>query len=246
MKCPSCGAEVAENVMICHECGTRLDEQSELSSEPSAGAVPLGEEIMDTSPAPQPGVDTGRQETPGNPQGGAKTAKTDAPPWKYSMKDMRIAWFLMLILTIAFAVLGAWMQNKGWVADRLSLSTYWGIVLGIPGLLWLYQMCKMVYRTTLRYDLDESRLIHKEGIFVATNNVIELIQIQDTKGTQNILEKFLCGGIGKVRVLSDDPTDPLLVLRGLENYESVWRQIDEARAKLRGKRAMVHAGGGGR
>ena len=111
----------------------------------------------------------------------------------------------------------------------------------MPLLLWLYQLCKLVYRTTIKYDLDETRLIHKEGIFVSKTNVIELIRIDDMGATQSLVERFLCGGIGKVHVHSDDPGDPELVLRGLEDHDSVFRQIDQRRAEVRKKKAFVRA-----
>ena len=233
MKCPSCGAEVAENVVICHGCGARIE--PEAGSEPAAGA---GAEVASQAPA--------AAEAPASGQGAAAAAGGGEcpPPWRYSIKDMRIVWINMCLLTLVFVVVGIWLSSLrpwpnwlGW----LTPSIFWGVMLGIPGVLWLYQLCKLIYRTTIRYDLEEFRLLHKEGIFVSKTNVIELIRIDDMGASQNLLERFLCGGIGKVRVHSEDPTDPLLLLRGLENHESVFRQIDKKRAEARKKRAFVRA-----
>jgi hypothetical protein len=71
--------------------------------------------------------------------------------------------------------------------------------------------------------------------------VIELIRIDDMDATQSLVERFICGGIGKVHIHSEDPTDPHLVLRGLENHDAVFRQIDTRRAEARRKKAFVHA-----
>jgi len=251
MKCPSCGAEVAENVIICHSCGARVGGEVESFSEeagpPVVGAAPPKD--APETPAAKP-----RQaEAPREPTGSAKPAtKTDdekdyPPPWRYSLKDMRVIWLNMLLLTAAFAGFGAWLISMreqwpqwSWL-ESLTLPIYWSIILGIPGLLWLYQLGRLVYRTTIRYELDESRLMHTEGIFVSRTNVIELIRIDDMAMSQNLLEKFLCGGIGKVHVHSEDPSDPKLVLRGLENHRSVFRQIDRKRAEKRQEKAFVHA-----
>lgn len=227
MKCPSCGAEVAENVVICHSCGARI--------EPEAGSEAVAE-----AAAQAPGA----EETPAGGEGAAAAKGECPPPWRYSTKDMRIIWINMCLLTLAFALVGVWLNGfKPWPSwlNWLTPPIFWGVLLGIPGVLWLYQLSKLVYRTTIRYDLEEFRLIHKEGIFVSKTNVIELIRIDDMGASQNLVERFLCGGIGKVRVHSEDPSDPVLLLRGLENHESVFRQIDTRRAEARKKRAFIGA-----
>jgi membrane protein YdbS with pleckstrin-like domain len=240
MKCPECGADVAENVVICNSCGARVRPDEELESSagqpgPDAGQAPGGPAAT-SQPAPE-GQVAGAAATAAEPAGGDE----HGPPWRYSLKDMRIVWMNMLLLTIAMGAVAAVVQFGGWRPDWLPRAVLWGVLLGIPAIFWIYQLCKAIYRTTIRYDLDGSRLVHKEGIFVSQTDVVELIRISDMSATQSLLEKFLCGGIGKVRVHSDDPSNPDLVLRGLENHESVFRQIDERRAEARRKKAFIQA-----
>jgi membrane protein YdbS with pleckstrin-like domain len=233
MKCPQCGADVAENVVICSSCGARLGPEDE-SESPGAGPDAGG------------GQATGGAAAGGQAAGGAATSAEPAgdgeyrPPWRYSLKDMRIVWLNMLLLTIAMGAVAAVVQLKVRPPSYL-VPALWGVALAIPALCWVYQLSKAIYRTTIKYDLDESRLIHKEGIFVSKTDVIELIRIHDMSATQSLLEKFLCGGIGKVHVHSDDPTNPQLTLRGLENHDSVFRQIDQRRAEARRKKAFIQA-----
>lgn len=245
MKCPSCGADIDENVVICHSCGARIESEVEAASEraaepQAAGAPAAGDGSAGAAPEPDRPAEaapTGEAAVPD------QTAPEASPPWRYSLKDMRIIWLNMILLTAVFVALGVWlwMIEDKWRPDWITLQIFWGVMLGIPGVIWFYQLCKLVYRTTIKYDVDESRLIHKEGIFVSKTSVIELIRIDDMGATQNLVERFICGGIGKVRVHSDDPSDPELILRGLENHDSVFRQIDLVRAQARKKKAFVRA-----
>ena len=245
MKCPSCGADIAENVVICHSCGgagsslrAMPHPNSRASSKPPGPPRRARPRAAEAEPDRRAeAASTGDAAPP------SQTAGDAPPPWRYSLKNMRIIWLNMILLTAAFVALGVWlwMSEETWRPEWISLQVFWGVMLGIPGVIWLYQLCKLIYRTTIKYDLDETRLIHKEGIFVSKTSVIELIRIDDMGATQNLLERFLCGGIGKVRVHSDDPSDPELVLRGLENHDSVFRQIDLVRAQARKKKAFVRA-----
>ncbi len=245
MKCPSCGAEIAENVVICHSCGARVEPEGDAASQQAdefqvAGAPAAGASSGDD------GSDRDRETeaaSAGDSAPPSETAQDAPPPWHYSLKDMRIIWLNMIVLTAVFVVLGVWlwMIQEKWQPEWITLQIFWGVMLGIPGLIWLYQLCKLIYRTTIKYDLDQTRLIHKEGVFVSKTSVIEVIRIDDMTSTQNLIERFICGGIGKVRVHSDDPSDPELILRGLEDHDSVFRQIDLRRAEARKKKAFVRA-----
>jgi len=246
MKCPSCGAEIAENVVICHSCGTRLDDEPDAGRAPAEAAQTPPTEPGEAAESAEP-VQAGEKKAATRSAGAPAAQPADkgeyAPPWKYSLKDMRIIWLNMSLLTAAFVVVGIWLmmiQDK-WRPQWLSVPLFWGLLLLVPLVLWLHQLGKLVYRSTITYDLDETRLIHKEGIFVSKTNVIELIRIDDMSATQTLVERFLCGGIGQVHVHSDDPGTPKLVLRGLEHHESVFRQIDQKRAEVRKKKAFVGA-----
>ena len=236
MKCPHCGAEVAENVVICQSCGGRVLPDEEPHS-PAVDSDP-GAAEAEPAPAPAAGEAASGEAPPAEPEG----PQEYPPPWRYSLKDMRMIWLNMLLFTLvmagaAFGVMQVRPESWAW----LTAPIVWGVMLCIPALCWIYQLCRAIYRTTIKYDLDESRLIHKEGIFVSKTDVIELIRIHDMGCTQSLLEKYLCGGIGQVRVDSEDPSNPQFVLRGLENHESVFRQIDQRRAEARRKKAFIQA-----
>ena len=97
MKCPHCDADVAENVVICSSCGARLGPEDE-SESPGAGPEAGGGQATGKAAA-------GEQAASGPATAAEPVADREyPPPWRYSLKDMRIVWLNMLLLTIAMAV----------------------------------------------------------------------------------------------------------------------------------------------
>ena len=109
----------------------------------------------------------------------------------------------------------------------------------IPIVLWLYQVGRMLHRWTIRYRLTPHRLYFREGILVRREEALELVAIEDLSNTQTLVERLICGGVGTVHVHSKDPTDPVLKLRGLIDYQRAFEQIDLARRKERQRRGLA-------
>ena len=84
--------------------------------------------------------------------------------------------------------------------------------------------------------LTNQRLVHHYGILTRVTNRIEVIDIDDIKFTQNILERIL--GVGTIQILSTDVSDPKLVIRGIDDVKRVFALMDDARRDERRKRGM--------
>lgn len=150
----------------------------------------------------------------------------------------KLRWGTAVVLTLIFVGLGALFFYRNRVLELPPLQ-YWSIFLAIPIVFWLWALCVAIYRKTIVWRLTPHRLYKRYGIFVRTEDALELRVIRDMAKMQSLIERFLCGGVGRIRIWSSDPSDPILVIRGLRDYERAFRAIDEARQKIREKRALI-------
>ncbi len=113
----------------------------------------------------------------------------------------------------------------------------WPVALGLLILLWAYQFC--VYagrRFGHRYRLTPQTFFHERGLLVKSTSPIEIIRIDDITLKQTVLERLV--GVGTIRILSNDTTDPLLVMKGISNVRDAFNTIDQARRAERRRRAV--------
>ena len=107
------------------------------------------------------------------------------------------------------------------------------IVVGI----WLFFLGYLIYeRLSVEYTLTNQRFVHKKGILRRVTNRIEVIDIDDVTFEQGIVERMF--GVGTIRLLSSDTSDPKLTLRGIDNVQHVSNLIDNARRDERRRRGM--------
>ena len=162
--------------------------------------------------------------------GGAADSDVETPLWSggFSWKAMLGYWLLAVLATIAgvvVAVLGMAIPGVP-IAAGVVVLLVWLFVIGY----FLYQ------RISLAYELTNQRLVHHYGILTRVTNRIEVIDIDDIKFTQNILERIL--GVGTIQILSTDVSDPKLVIRGIDDVKRVFALMDDARRDERRKRGM--------
>ena len=67
-------------------------------------------------------------------------------------------------------------------------------------------------------------------------NRIEVIDIDDVTVEQGLIERMF--GVGTIRLLSSDTSDPKLFLRGIDDVKRVAAMIDDVRRDERRKRGM--------
>lgn len=236
--CSGCGTEVETGSIYCPKCGGRLDlaaASGEIQPEPPAGGAAPGQ--GGTAPA---GVQTPTQKLKERMTGGGTQGSPPAEGnqknyvWRYAVRDMNVAWFgnailTALILVVAFFIWGM-VQVK--VAEGVG-RWFWLAIAVLCVLLWLWQFGKLIYRKTIRYRLTPSHFYNEEGIFRRDTNTMELWQISDIQHSQSLLEKLVCGGVGTIRLISDDPGDPILVLRGIVEHREAFALINEYRQRAR-------------
>ena len=149
--------------------------------------------------------------------------------WKggFSPKAMIGYWLLAGVVTIAAVVVGV----------VFNYAVVWIIGIAVAGSLWLAFALYLLYqRLGVDYQLTTQRLIQRTGILTRVTNRVEVIDIDDVQFTQNIVERFL--GVGTIRILSSDISDPKLVMIGIDDVKNVADTIDNVRRDERRRRGL--------
>ena len=218
MRCPACGVEAVEQAVFCHKCGERLG--------------PAGDELpAEFSPRRGFGIRSGRcvrQKAP------ARRDAQDQPEeelWRggYSPKAMTGAW-----------ASAGWCRFCCWWAESCGCRErprWWLILVVLMILPWVYYIAVLCYRRmSVRYCLTTQRFIHERGILRRVNDRIEVLDMDDITFEQGLLERL--SGVGTIRIVSHDRTDPELVLPGIENVQQVASLFDNARLAERRRRGL--------
>jgi len=202
-------------------------ELRESADETAAAASPVGPKepgTPGTPPGPQAPAPGGR------PAGAAIDLGDTVTLWagRYAFKGMIDRLVLSAVITIAMILaLGWWpWARKGWP-----------VALAILVLLWAYQFGVYIGRRLgHRYRLTPQTFFHERGILVKSTSPIEIIRIDDITLKQTLLERLV--GVGTIRILSNDTTDPLLVMKGIAEVRRAFDTIDQARRAERRRRAV--------
>jgi len=113
----------------------------------------------------------------------------------------------------------------------------WIAAGAVVGVFWLWSLAYYAWaRLSVDYSLTNQRLVHKTGILRQVTNRIEVIDIDDVQFVQGLMERMF--GVGTIKLLSSDTSDPSLVLRGIDNVQQVASMIDNARRDERRKRGL--------
>lgn len=144
----------------------------------------------------------------------------------FSPKAMIGYWLLAGVLTIGGAIAAAFGGPPAWLLAGLLAVALWG------GLALYY----LYLRYGLSYELTSQRLVHKVGILSQTTNRIEVIDIDDVSTYQTFIERIM--GVGTIKILSSDTSDPMLIIRGIDDAKRIATMIDNVRRDERRRRGM--------
>jgi len=241
MKCPACGADVAEGSAYCPQCGARLSganagpQSNPAGSQPNTGQpVPAARSAFAGSSG-NLGTEQTYQVLPTEgprfvqPPVSQPADEEEQDLWQggYSGKDMYETWILYAVITLLLLILSVWAQTA-WVS--------WASVMVVI-LLWLYGALTLLYRKlSVSYRVTNRRLLHEKGFLWRITDRIELIDIDDVTLKQSPIDR-LCG-VGTIVITSSDRTDPVLVMPGIKDARRVVDLIDDARLKERRRRAV--------
>jgi membrane protein YdbS with pleckstrin-like domain len=203
MKCPVCNVEAAVGASFCPQCGAKL---------------PL---VEGADPAP-----AGQQKPSlGMPDGGASSRSrgSDVPEevlWEgsFSPKAMLGTFVGLSVATIALVVAAILLRDQ-W---------YWIVPLGLALVLWVVGLGRLsAARLGVHYKLTNQMFYHQRGVLTRVTDRIELIEIHDVTYEQGLLDRMV--NVGRIKIASNDRTDPIFFLRGVEDVSEVAHLIDQAR-----------------
>ncbi len=214
MRCPTCGIESVEGAAYCHRCGQRL---------PTVSGEQIGLLAAETG-TPEP-ADLINQAVAAR---GSQPAETELWRGGYSAKALNGAWLASGAASLALLIAGIL-----WAGTAVA----WLIVSVLMLLPWLYCVATLSYRwMSVRYLLTSQRFIHEHGILRRVHDRIELLDVDDISSEQGLLERLV--GVGSIRILSHDRSDPSLILPGIERVQDVTSLFDNARLAERRRRGL--------
>lgn len=158
------------------------------------------------------------------------TSEPEQPLWhgSYSPKAMYGSWLLAIVVTLMAIVLSVIFAATVFVPFAA------GVIVVV---LWLSLLGYLLYeRLSVDYTLTSQRFIHQKGILRRVTNRIETIDIDDVTFEQGFIERMF--GVGTIKLLSSDTSDPKMLLKGIDDVKRVANLFDDARRSERRKRGM--------
>ncbi len=206
--------------MLCPAC----------SAETTAGSVfcpKCGHRLADPAPAVNAGA-TPAERLRG--EQGSNNNQAEQQLWhgSYSPKAMYGQWLIGAVVTLVALVLAVLF----WATAFVPLAA-----LAIVAILWICLAGLYFYeRLSVDYTLTTQRFVHQTGLLRRVINRVEVIDIDDVTVEQGFIERMF--GVGTIKLLSSDTSDPKLLLRGIDDVKRVASMIDDARRDERRKRGM--------
>lgn len=204
MRCPVCNIDAAAGASFCPKCGAKLPLVEPASSAPTARQTV-------SSSGSDSGISSARGRT------------NDVPEeilWQgsYSPKAMVGSYVLGGVASLALIAASIW----------LSGSWYWMIPAGAILVLWVVLFGKLaIQRLGVHYKLTNQMFYHQRGVLTRVTDRIELIEIHDVTYEQGLFDRML--NVGRIKIASNDRTDPVFYLQGIEDVSDVAQMIDKAR-----------------
>jgi uncharacterized membrane protein YdbT with pleckstrin-like domain len=206
--------------MNCPKCDTDVEAEAVFCSK-------CGAKIVPDVPAATFG---------GGKVGGAARPINDTPEntlWegRFSPKAMVGAWIGMGLADLALVVIAIYLLT--------ARSGYWWIPLAIMLVLdFVIVIRYLIKRISIRYRLSNHRFFHEEGILNRKVNPIDLITINDVAFEQGLIERIM--GVGRIKIMSTDTSDPILWVEGIEHVQNVATMIDKTRREEMMRRRVFY------
>ncbi len=231
MICPQCSEEVPEGSAFCNHCGVRL----EAEQQPARGDACRPDEQAFEALTPVQEEEGQVDEAP--PESEAASVpevevELEKPVWRGtpSIKSMSGRLIVAGLTFLIIIFLAAYFSHK--LTDDSSKKTLWIVACALLLGLAAYNLYKVVkLKTTIRYRLTTERILIEQGLLGKLWNEIELARVKDVTVHQKVLDRMF--GVGTVRVLSSDASEPILEMTGIANALEVKELVREHVLRMR-------------
>lgn len=133
-----------------------------------------------------------------------------------------------------------------------KILAIWCVCLAIPACLWIWRGWNWfvaIYgvRYEIRCDADNPKattFLVTRGIFNKKTDSLHIAQIKDIQSSQSLWQKYFQGGVGTVCLTTSDVSDPVLVMKNMDEPSRVFNALDALRRHYWGRGGMqVNADG---
>lgn len=207
--------------MICPKCGADAVANAVFCSK-------CGTRLNAGTAAPAPAFGSGR---PSGPVVVSDTPEETLWEGRFSPKAMVGAWIGMGVIDAVLMILAVYLL--------IGRNSYWWTPIVLMMLLDLVIIVRyLIKRISIRYRLSNHRFFHEEGILNRTVNPIDLITINDVAFEQGLIERMM--GVGRIKIMSTDTSDPILWVEGIEDVQTVATMIDKTRREEMMRRRVFY------
>lgn len=119
------------------------------------------------------------------------------------------------------------------------ILTIWGVCLAIPAFLWIWRAWNWIcavygVKFEIRCDVDNPKattILVTRGIFNKKTDSMHIAQVKDIQSSQTFFQKYFQGGVGTIRLFTQDLTDGVLLMKNMEEPSRVFNALDELRRR---------------
>ncbi|HET6147970.1 MAG TPA: PH domain-containing protein [Polyangia bacterium] len=214
LPCPECKQPVSDRASACPRCGLALSPAGPPAAL-AAGATPW------TPPAP--GAPAGQEEVLWQDGVSPRLLAREIPGLTWAIAAPPIA---ILVLPSALQI----VRGLGHEIRKVIVENDRSIRLAVIGVVMVFSVIRLArvvlrylqFKTT-RYRLTNQRLTIESGLFSRRVDDVDLRSVQDVALEQSVLERLL--GVGRLEIVSSDPTRPRLVLSGINDPLAVRERL---------------------
>lgn len=128
-------------------------------------------------------------------------------------------------------------RHRAYLGEYVLYALLSLIVIGLPFLLWRWLKTR-----SERWVIGPERIEHTIGVLTRRTDSLELWRIRDLTHIQTFADRLV--GDGRILIVSNDASDPQLVLLGLPDHRAIYEHLRHAVETQRKRNRVLSVDGG--